>query len=136
MDCKIITGDNIHTAAQVALELKLGSQICFLEKDEIVDESGEPVLKLLPEHMLCMNGDQIAGNKGLIEKCAVFARTNPGQKADVIAHLNDTRMTLMCGDGTNDVRGLKKAHVGLAIVNMPAKPEQPTGPVNPMQELT
>jgi len=51
----------------------------------------------------------------------VFSRTSPNQKTDIIAKLNNEgNMTLMTGDGTNDVGSLKRADVGLAIVNNPA----------------
>jgi magnesium-transporting ATPase (P-type) len=36
MDCKIITGDNVHTAAQVAIELKLGSEMCVVNEAGVI----------------------------------------------------------------------------------------------------
>lgn len=50
----------------------------------------------------------------------VFSRTSPNQKTAIVAQLNNEgNITLMTGDGTNDVGSLKRADVGLAIVNNP-----------------
>ena len=50
----------------------------------------------------------------------VFARVSPSQKEEIILSFNDTKLiTLMTGDGTNDVGALKAAHVGVSIVNDP-----------------
>ena len=49
----------------------------------------------------------------------VFARTSPAQKEIIIELLKKNgNEVLMCGDGTNDVGGLKKASVGVAIVGL------------------
>ena len=51
----------------------------------------------------------------------VFSRTSPNQKTAIVAQLNNEgNVTMMTGDGTNDVGSLKRADVGLAIVNNPA----------------
>jgi len=50
----------------------------------------------------------------------IYARTSPNQKDFIVGQINKTGMiTLMCGDGTNDVGSLKRSHVGLAIINKP-----------------
>jgi cation-transporting ATPase 13A1 len=47
----------------------------------------------------------------------VFARTSPEQKELVLRSLRSAGWTtLMVGDGTNDVGGLKAAHVGVALL--------------------
>ncbi|GIQ82050.1 P-type ATPase, subfamily V, partial [Kipferlia bialata] len=50
----------------------------------------------------------------------VIARCSPDNKAAVVAVLADAGMApLMCGDGTNDVGALRKAAVGLALMETP-----------------
>ena len=54
----------------------------------------------------------------IIRHIHVFSRTSPAQKGIIVGMLNlEGHQTLMCGDGTNDVGSLKRADVGLAIVN-------------------
>jgi cation-transporting ATPase 13A1 len=51
----------------------------------------------------------------------VFARMAPEHKALVVGGYNSLGLiTLMCGDGTNDVGALKRAHVGVAIMTTTA----------------
>ncbi|CAM9824034.1 unnamed protein product [Chrysoparadoxa australica] len=87
------------------------------------------------EHTLCVTGEKlqelVQGDSGvgaealhvLGQLCpfvSIFARVSPSQKELIIAALNKQgHTTLMCGDGTNDVAALKRAHVGVSIVNSP-----------------
>ena len=56
----------------------------------------------------------------MIRNIHVFSRTSPNQKTAIVAQLNNEgNITMMTGDGTNDVGSLKRADVGLAIDNNP-----------------
>ena len=58
--------------------------------------------------------------KDVVPLCAVFARCNPRQKEAIVAAYNlGGFTTLMCGDGTNDVGALRRAHVGISIISNP-----------------
>ena len=58
--------------------------------------------------------------KQLVPIISVFARHAPHQKEAVVAAFNNGgSQTLMCGDGTNDVGALKRAHVGISIISAP-----------------
>jgi manganese-transporting P-type ATPase len=58
--------------------------------------------------------------KKLVQVVSVFARHSPHQKEAVVAAFNlSGHYTLYCGDGTNDTPSLKRAHVGISIINAP-----------------
>lgn len=94
------------------------------DKHICVTHSASEVYKLSRRHMLCINGDVLdsvihfAESASTVRFIDVFSRTSPTQKGIIVGMLNlEGHKTLMCGDGTNDVGSLKRAHVGLAIVN-------------------
>ena len=61
----------------------------------------------------------------LLSHITVFARSSPEQKDFIVQRFNDKGyVTLMCGDGTNDVGSLKRASVGIALVNRPENEEK------------
>lgn len=136
----MITGDAPLTACHVASELK------FADSDRLVilsDNDGkwrwesineEQKLPLMPASMknflkendLCVTGE---GLNYLVEEegksfplflphIKVFARVAPKQKELIITSLQSLGfVTLMCGDGTNDVGALKHAQVGVALIS-------------------
>jgi cation-transporting ATPase 13A1 len=94
--------------------------------DKIVakTQTANEVEKVASEYMLCINGDilekisTIPTIAKIIQHIHIFSRTSPNQKDMIVSNLNkEGFVTMMCGDGTNDVGSLKRSNVGLAIVN-------------------
>ncbi|KAK4879876.1 hypothetical protein RN001_008022 [Aquatica leii] len=134
----MITGDNPLTACHVAKELKFCLKpilVLTQVKDDWVWESISQHEKyeldrgldksIIAKHDLCITGDSLSYLREfhntflskILPNIAVFARFAPKQKEFVIVTLKSLGyITLMCGDGTNDVGALKHAHVGVAIL--------------------
>ena len=89
-------------------------------------KSEEEVRSLSRKYLLCVTGDvlnnifKFENVSKTIKHIHVFSRTSPNHKTAIVAQLNkEGNFTMMTGDGTNDVGSLKRADVGLAIVNNP-----------------
>ncbi|CRG93265.1 cation transporting ATPase, putative [Plasmodium gallinaceum] len=55
----------------------------------------------------------------LIKRVHVFCRVSPKNKEIIIKTLNKLgNITIMCGDGTNDMAALKAAHVGISLLSI------------------
>jgi manganese-transporting P-type ATPase len=135
----MITGDNILTACHVASELK------FIRKDNallLTKENSNWFLKTVDDKVshkledfdfkknkkdnLCFTGEgfeylyknDLKLLKKIVSRIKVFARVSPKQKEQVITLLKSLGyVTLMCGDGTNDVGALKHSDVGVALLS-------------------
>lgn len=142
-ELKMITGDNQLTAAYIGQKLEfskgpsLFASLCVDDGVITWNDIDEKIVtttrnlaelqKLSSNNLLCIQGDVLArlismrdhfACARLIKCIHLFARTSPSQKAIIVGMLNSLgHKTLMCGDGTNDVGSLKRADVGLAIVN-------------------
>ncbi|KYQ50837.1 putative cation-transporting ATPase 13A1 [Trachymyrmex zeteki] len=141
----MITGDNPLTACHVSRELhfmKKPSTLILTKNDdewlwESIDKKTQLPLsakniesrkEIWKEYALCMTGEGLSYLKEkerellwkLLPHIVIFARCAPKQKEFIIISLQSLGyMTLMCGDGTNDVGALKHAQVGVAILSSP-----------------
>lgn len=138
-DLVMITGDQALTACHVAGQVHIISKPTLIlgparnsagyewispDETEIIRYSAKEVEALSETHDLCIGGDcfemlqQTSAVLQVIPFVKVFARVAPEQKELILTTFKTVgRMTLMCGDGTNDVGALKQAHVGVALLN-------------------
>ena len=94
---KMLTGDNIDTAKEIAKEVGIGEKILDVKTLEGLDE--KTLSRLIIEH------DGFAG---------VF----PKDKYAIVKALQDAGYHVgMTGDGVNDAPALKQAEVGIAVSN-------------------
>ncbi|KAK9683212.1 hypothetical protein RND81_10G123600 [Saponaria officinalis] len=138
-DLMMITGDQALTACHVAGQVNIVSKPALIltrsqdggryewvspDETETAPFDAKAVELLSESHDLCVGGDSFemllrtAAVLHVIPFVKVFARVAPEQKELILTTLKTVgRMTLMCGDGTNDVGALKQAHVGVALLN-------------------
>ncbi|GJM88530.1 hypothetical protein PR202_ga04604 [Eleusine coracana subsp. coracana] len=142
-DLVMITGDQALTACHVATQVHISSKPVLIltrmktggfewispDETDRAPYSADKVATLSDSHDLCINGDcfemlqRTQAVLQVIPNVKVFARVAPEQKELILTTFKMVgRMTLMCGDGTNDVGALKQAHVGIALLN--AEPAQ------------
>ncbi|KAJ0047416.1 hypothetical protein NL108_002923, partial [Boleophthalmus pectinirostris] len=132
----MITGDNPLTACHVARELHFIQKEHTLVLQQIPGQTkwqwesidGTVCIPMPPPSIsslvqtfdLCVTGEGLSRLNQeprllhtLLPHIQVFARVSPKQKEFVITSLKGLGyVTLMCGDGTNDVGALKHAHIG------------------------
>ena len=95
VDVKMITGDNVRTAAAIAGSLGMGQEVI---EGRDLDRLGE------------------GGLAARVEEVDVFARTSPEHKVRILRALQKNgHIVAMTGDGVNDAPALKNADVGVAM---------------------
>jgi len=85
----------------------------------------EPLdLSLFDEYDICITGAAMKQFENrpswndLVQNTWVYARVSPSQKEYILTSLKTLGyITLMAGDGTNDVGALKQAHIGVALLD-------------------
>ncbi|KAG7095136.1 hypothetical protein E1B28_005917 [Marasmius oreades] len=142
--CIMITGDNPLTAVHVAKTVEIvDREVLILDLREnavhdrdlvfrTVDESkiisvdpSKPIdVSLFDEYDICITGAAMKQYEtqpswnDLVQNTWVYARVSPSQKEYILTSLKSNGyVTLMAGDGTNDVGALKQAHIGVALLD-------------------
>ena len=94
---KMITGDQMDTAAAIAGEVGIAGS------DNVI--SGQQISKASAAEL-----------RELIKNNSVFSRVTPENKLQIIEALNEeNEVTAMTGDGVNDAPALKKADIGVSM---------------------
>jgi len=94
---KMITGDQMDTAAAIAREVGI------TDSDSVI--SGQQISQASAEEL-----------RELIKNNSVFSRVTPENKLQIIDALNqEEEITAMTGDGVNDAPALKKADIGVSM---------------------
>lgn len=141
----MITGDSPLTAVHVAAEVEIvDRQVLILDAREgassptelswktpdestIINVDAKAPLdrSLLDKYDLCLTGaavtqyaEQTESWELLVQHTWVYARVSPAQKELILNTLKRLGyITLMAGDGTNDVGALKAANIGVALLD-------------------
>jgi H+-transporting ATPase len=101
IEVKMVTGDNIAIAKQIASQLGLGTSIHAA--DELFQEGGSTA---------ALSRDV----ERRVEAADGFAQVFPEHKLDVVEVLQDKgHIVGMTGDGVNDAPALKQANTGIAV---------------------
>lgn len=94
------------------------TKIIPVNPSEPIDES------LFDQYDICITGAALRQFEGkpawqsLVQNTWVYARVSPSQKEYILTTLKELGyITLMAGDGTNDVGALKQAHIGVALLD-------------------
>jgi H+-transporting ATPase len=101
IEIKMVTGDNMAIAKQIASQLKLGTNIHAA--DEIFKEAAK-------------TGTVTHQQAAIVEKADGFAQVFPEHKFEIVKTLQKQgHIVGMTGDGVNDAPALKQADTGIAV---------------------